>query len=207
MNLLILDISWIYLLPREYQTTHGVVMNPCTTAFLYWCNYVSTNPPSKMSKHSSSQHIPMYSYNIDVIIYPYWTHTTLEVCIGTIVMYFCKNILNPHLELILQSPAKRMSNQPRLNDNFSKLLAEEYSPRGWKVPCQPKQNMFEEVDIGFRLMEGRILWSLQANLHRMTFTNGSHDPWSLHHGEDELNHTGTCGQYSTKIEAFHILRF
>ena len=149
----------------------------------------------------------MYSYNIDVNIYPYWTHTTLEVCIGTIVMYFCKNILNPHLELILQSPAKRMSNQPRLNDNFSKLLAEEYSPRGWKVPCQPKQNMFEEVDIGFRLMEGRILWSLQANLHRMTFTNGSHDPWSLHHGEDELNHTGTCGQYSTKIEAFHILRF
>ena len=91
-------------------------------------------------------------------------------------MYFCKDILNPHLELILPSPAKRMSNQSRLNDNFSKLLAAEYSQRGWKVLRKPKQNMFEEVDIGFRLMEGRILWSLRANLHRMTFTNGSSWP-------------------------------
>ena len=145
MNLSILAI----ILWRECQTTHGVVMNPCTTAFLYWCNYVSTNPPSKMSKHSWSQHIPMYSYNIDVIIYPYWTHTTLEVCIGTIVMYFCKNVLNPHLELILPSPAKRMSNQPRLNDNFWKLLAEEYSPRGWKLSANPNKICLRRLTLVF----------------------------------------------------------
>ena len=116
---------------------------------LYWRNHI----PILNSYHPWSLHITVYSCNVFLKRYPQsssWTHPPIS----------CQENVKPVKAewQLLKTLGRRI---------FSKRL---------KVLCKPKQNMFEEVDIGFRLMEGRILWSLRANLHRMTFTNGSSWP-------------------------------